>query len=106
MTKVMFVDANGSTQEVETEEGSSVMRTALLGGIQGIVADCGGEASCATCHVYVDDVWADKTGEPSLDEEDMLEFTESERKDTSRLSCQIEITEELDGLIVHLPESQ
>lgn len=106
MPKIMFIDPSGSTHEVEADEGASVMRAGLLGGVQGIVAECGGECSCATCHVYVDENWTDKTGEPSLDEEDMLEFTESERKPTSRLSCQIEVSEELDGLIVNLPEEQ
>lgn len=106
MPNITYVDSSGVPQVIEAEEGSSVMRTAILGGIEGIVAECGGEASCATCHVYVDESWADRTGEPNLDEEDMLEFTESERTVNSRLSCQIEVSQELDGLIVTIPEEQ
>ncbi|MFD1211060.1 2Fe-2S iron-sulfur cluster-binding protein [Arthrobacter sp. GCM10027362] len=106
MSKILFVHPEGETQEVEAAEGSSAMRAALTGGVQGIAADCGGEASCATCHVYVGEEWADKVGGPGLDEDDMLEFTACERKPTSRLSCQIRIDRNLDGLVLNLPESQ
>jgi 2Fe-2S ferredoxin len=106
MSKIVFVQHQGDAQEVEATDGSSAMRAALTGGVQGISADCGGEASCATCHVYVDEEWLQRVGEPGLDEDDMLEFTECERRPTSRLSCQIEISEDLDGLVLTLPESQ
>lgn len=106
MSKVLFVYPEGRIQEVDAAEGSSAMRAALTGGVSGIAADCGGEASCATCHVYVGEEWVDKVGEPGLDEDDMLEFTECERQPNSRLSCQIRIDEDLDGLVLNLPESQ
>lgn len=106
MSKILFVHPEGETQKVEAADGSSAMRAALTGGVQGIAADCGGEASCATCHVYVDEEWIEKVGGPGLDEDDMLEFTACERKPNSRLSCQIRIDQDLDGLVLNLPESQ
>jgi 2Fe-2S ferredoxin len=106
MARVTFVQPDGDTQEVDAADGTSAMRAALLGGIQGITADCGGEASCATCHVFVDKSWSATVGEPGLDEDDMLEFTACDRQPNSRLSCQIRITDELDGLVLKLPESQ
>lgn len=106
MSKIVFVHAEGEIQEVEAAEGTSAMRAALTGGVKGITADCGGECSCATCHVYVGEDWVDKVGGPGLDEDDMLEFTASERRPNSRLSCQIRIDQELDGLVLNIPESQ
>ena len=106
MPKIIFVRPEGETREVEAAEGSSAMRAALTGGVEGITADCGGEASCATCHVFVHEEWLPRVGEPGLDEEDMLEFTACTRQPNSRLSCQIRMSEELDGLILNLPESQ
>ena len=106
MSKIVFVHPDGAAREVEATDGSSAMRAALLGGVDGITADCGGEVSCATCHVYVDEAWRERVGEPGLDEADMLEFTACERKAGSRLSCQIRVGEELDGLVLRLPESQ
>lgn len=106
MPRVSFVHPEGETHEVEAADGSSVMRAALLGGVSGITADCGGEASCATCHVYVAEPWLERVGTPGPDEDDMLDFAECERQPNSRLSCQIKITEELDGLVLTLPESQ
>ena len=106
MTRVVFVQTDGHPHEVDASEGSSAMRAALAGGVRGIAADCGGEASCATCHVYVDEAWLDRVGEPGLDEDDMLEFTACPRSATSRLSCQIHMTDDLDGLVLNLPESQ
>lgn len=106
MSKVLFIHPDGATQEVEAAAGSNAMRAALTGGVKGIEADCGGEASCATCHVYVDEKWLPQVGEPGLDEDDMLEFTACERKPNSRLSCQIKFDEDLDGLVLNLPESQ
>lgn len=106
MPKIVFVRPDGDTKEVDAAEGSSAMRAALLGGVEGIVADCGGEASCATCHVFVDAAWTDRVGAPGLDEDDMLEFTACVRQPNSRLSCQIRVGDELDGLVLNLPEEQ
>jgi 2Fe-2S ferredoxin len=107
MARVTFVAHTGESTTVEIETGETVMRGAMDNGIDGIVAECGGGLACATCHCYVDDAWADKAGTPtSQDETDMLEMTAAELKPTSRLSCQIEITDALDGLVVHLPEAQ
>jgi len=103
MTKLIFVEADGTRHEVEAENGATAMETALNNGISGIVAECGGSLTCATCHVYVDDEWAETVGEPSAPEEDMLDFAYDIRP-TSRLSCQIKVSDELDGLILHIPE--
>jgi ferredoxin, 2Fe-2S len=107
MAKVSYIEHDGTAHEVEVAIGDTVMRGALNHDLPGIVAECGGGLACATCHCYVDDAWAAAVGGPaSQDEADMLESTSAEVRATSRLSCQIEITEALDGLIVHLPESQ
>ncbi len=106
MPKLTFVSAEGEAHEVDADTGSSAMRAALLNGVRGISADCGGEASCATCHVYVDEGWVDKVGEPGLDEDDMLEVTACPRQPNSRLSCQIRVSDDLDGLVLALPEEQ
>ncbi|WP_109807522.1 2Fe-2S iron-sulfur cluster-binding protein [Sphingosinithalassobacter portus] len=105
MLKIIYVDVAGAEHVAEVSEGTSVMRAAKDNGIDGIDADCGGVCACATCHVYVDDAWYPKVGAPSADEEDMLDCV-NDRGETSRLSCQIEMRPELDGLIVRLPESQ
>lgn len=105
MTKLIFVAFDGTRFEVDAQDGSTVMENAVKNAVPGIEAECGGACACATCHVYVDEDWAGKTGEPEAMEEDMLDFA-SEVKPTSRLSCQIKVTPELDGLVVHLPESQ
>lgn len=107
MAKVTYISFDGESKTVEIEDGESVMRGAMENGIDGIVAECGGGLACATCHCYVDEAWADKAGTPtSQDERDMLEMTAAEIKPTSRLSCQIEVSGDLDGLVVHLPEAQ
>jgi len=82
-----------------------VMETAIINGVPGIVAECGGACSCATCHVYVDDAWTDVVGGPSPMEEDMLDFA-FEVKPNSRLSCQIKVRDEIDGLLVRVPARQ
>ena len=105
MTKLIFVDPDGTRNEVEAENGATAMETALRNGISGIVAECGGSLTCATCHVYVDDAWVDKVGGPSAPEEDMLDFAYDLRP-TSRLSCQIKVSDELDGLVLHIPTRQ
>lgn len=106
MTKIIFVSADGGTRtEIESDNGSSVMEAAIRNGIPGIDAECGGACACATCHVYVDDEWADKAGSPDPMEEDMLDFA-YEVRPNSRLSCQLRVSDELDGLVVHVPERQ
>lgn len=106
MTKVVFISHDGSETEVEAIDGDNVMRTALAHDIDGIVAECGGSMMCATCHCYVDEAWAERVGPRADGEDDMLDSASSEVKPTSRLSCQIRIAPELDGLVIHLPESQ
>ncbi len=105
MPKITFIEHDGTTNEVEGEVGMTVMELARKHDIPGIEAECGGACSCATCHVYVDDAWTAKTGSPEEMEEDMLDFAFDVRAN-SRLSCQIKITDELDGLIVRTPEKQ
>jgi len=107
MPKVTYVDHTGHAREVDLPVGENVMHGALYNGIEGIVGECGGGLSCATCHCYIDDAWAEKVGGPSSDiEAELLEAAAAEVKHTSRLSCQIEMTDALDGLVVHTPESQ
>ena len=107
MASVTYVEANGAQHVVDVPVGDNVMQGAQYNGIEGIVGECGGGLACATCHCYVDDAWTAKVGGPSSkDEGDMLESTAAEVKSTSRLSCQIVLTPELDGLVVHLPENQ
>lgn len=105
MPKITFIEHNGAEHVVEANVGLSVMEVAVRNMVPGIDADCGGACACATCHVYVDEAWAEKTGKPESMEESMLDFA-YEPKETSRLSCQIAMTEELDGLVVRLPEFQ
>ncbi len=105
MVKITFIDHEGTTRTVEGEAGSTVMETAIKHGVPGIEAECGGACACSTCHVYVTDEWRDRAGEPSPMEEDMLDFAYNVQPN-SRLSCQIRVTEALDGLIVRTPERQ
>lgn len=105
MTKITYVTAQGERIETEGENGSTVMETAIMNAVPGIVAECGGACTCATCHVYVDEDWRAVVGGPSMMEEDMLDFA-FDVKDSSRLSCQIKVKQELDGLVVHVPTRQ
>src|SRR5689334_3355901 len=105
MPQITFIGSDGTTYKVEGELGSTVMETAIKNNVPGIEAECGGACACATCHVYVDDTWRDKTGSPSQMEEDMLDFAFDVR-DQSRLSCQIKLKPELDGLVVRVPAKQ
>ena len=105
MPKITYIDSSGSARTVEGDVGATVMETAIKNGVPGIEAECGGGCSCATCHVYVDAAWKEATGEPSPMEEDMLDFAFDVRPN-SRLSCQIKVTEALDGLVVTTPERQ
>jgi ferredoxin, 2Fe-2S len=106
MPKITYVHPNGTRETLEVPVGTSVMRAAILNGVDGIVAECGGEMMCATCHVYVEEDQLSRTPHQSDDEKAMLEFTASERRPNSRLSCQLAVTPELDGLVVYLPETQ
>jgi ferredoxin, 2Fe-2S len=106
MPSITYVHTDGSREVLDVPVGTSIMRAAILNSVDGIVAECGGEMMCATCHVYVEEVQLPLTPVQSDDEKAMLEFTASERKPNSRLSCQLVVTPEMDGLVVYLPESQ
>ena len=105
MPKITFIDHAGTARDAEAQNGATVMETALRHGIPGIVAECGGACACATCHVHVDEAWMDRVGQPSEMEEGMLDFA-SDVRPTSRLSCQIKVRDNLDGLVVHTPAEQ
>jgi 2Fe-2S ferredoxin len=105
MTQITFIDAQGTSRTVEAEDGATLMETAVRNAIPGIEAECGGACACATCHVYVDPSWQERLPAPQSMEEDMLDFAYDVRP-TSRLSCQIRIRPELDGLVVTTPERQ
>ena len=105
MAKITYIEFDGTVHTVEVKTGLSVMEGAGKNNVPGIDADCGGACACATCHVYVDEVWREKTGEASAMEESMLDFAD-EVQPNSRLSCQIRVTDTLDGLVVRLPEAQ
>ena len=104
--KLTFVDPVGIERTVEGNTGDSVMATAVRNGVPGIVGECGGNASCATCHVWVRDEFAELVGPPHDLEDDLLDLAVAERRDTSRLSCQIRVTPEIDGLVVDIPPDQ
>ncbi|MFV2092993.1 MAG: 2Fe-2S iron-sulfur cluster-binding protein [Hyphomicrobiales bacterium] len=105
MAKITFVEYDGTAHVVEAQAGATVMETAIKHQVPGIEADCGGSCACATCHVYVDPKWTAAAGGASEMEEDMLDFAFDVR-DNSRLSCQITVTDALDGLVVRTPEKQ
>jgi 2Fe-2S ferredoxin len=105
MTKLTIVAFDGTRHELDASKGSTVMENAVRNSIPGIDAECGGACACATCHIYVDDEWAERVGPPEPMEEDMLDFAFDVRP-TSRLSCQIKISDAFDGLVVHVPERQ
>ena len=105
MAKITYIEHNGTAHEVTAEPGFTVMEMAIRNLVPGITAECGGACACATCHVYVDPAWVEKTGAPSQMEEDMLDFAHDTRP-TSRLSCQIKVKANFDGLIVRIPEKQ
>ncbi|MDJ0895769.1 MAG: 2Fe-2S iron-sulfur cluster-binding protein [Alphaproteobacteria bacterium] len=106
MPKIIYVQHDGTVHEVDVDEGLTVMEGAIRHDIEGIEAECGGSCMCATCHVYVAEAFADLLPLPDESELEMLEDTAAERRLNSRLSCQIEVTAELDGLVVRLPETQ
>jgi 2Fe-2S ferredoxin len=105
MAKITYIDTTGTRHEVEADNGSTVMENAIRNGVPGIEAECGGACACATCHVYVDEAFKDIVGSPESMEEDMLDFAFDVRPN-SRLSCQIRVRDELDGLVVTVPERQ
>lgn len=105
MAKIKYIEFDGREHEIEVKNGLSVMEGAVRHNVPGIDADCGGACACATCHVYVDEDFLDVTGRPSAMEESMLDFAENVQPN-SRLSCQIRVSDDLDGLIVRLPENQ
>ena len=105
MPRVTYVEDNGTVHEATVPSGLTVMEGARRDDIPGIDADCGGACSCGTCHVYIDPAWIERVGPPSANEKDMLEFA-VDPKDNSRLSCQVVVNPELDGLIVRLPAAQ
>jgi 2Fe-2S ferredoxin len=105
MAKITYIEFNGAEHTIDVRNGFTVMEGAVKNNVPGIDADCGGACACATCHVYVDPAWVEKTGKASAMEESMLDFAENVTE-TSRLSCQIKVTDELEGLIVRMPESQ
>jgi 2Fe-2S ferredoxin len=105
MPKITYIDSADNARTIDAEVGSTVMETAIKNDVPGIEAECGGACACATCHVYVDDAWREKVGGPSPMEEDMLDFG-YDVKPNSRLSCQIKVSAELDGLVVRTPERQ
>ena len=105
MAKLTFIGSDGTRYEVQAENGSTVMENAIRNGVPGIEAECGGACACATCHVYVAEEWRSRTGVAEPMEEDMLDFA-FDLRPNSRLSCQIKVTDELDGLVINVPERQ
>lgn len=106
MPHVTYASAAGAERTFEAHDGESAMHVAVSNLVPGIIGECGGELSCATCHVYVDATWIDKLDPMSSDEEGMLEAAAAEPTENSRLSCQIKFSAKLDGLVVHIPSEQ
>ena len=105
MAKITYITHDDQKFEVEAATGSTVMENAIKNSVPGIEAECGGACACATCHVYVDDAWKETVGDAEAMEEDMLDFA-WEVQPGSRLSCQIKVTDAMDGLVVRIPEKQ
>lgn len=105
MVKITFIQPDGTQQTVDATTGMTVMEAARLSQVPGIEAECGGACACATCHVYVDELWTGKAGKAQSMEEDMLDFAFDVRPE-SRLSCQIKVTDALDGLVLRVPAKQ
>lgn len=106
MISIRFIAADGSEQTLRATPGQSLMKAAVDANITGIEADCGGTLTCATCHVMIDAPWSEQLPPPIRDEADMLDFAASPVQPNSRLSCQVVLKPELDGMVVHLPASQ
>lgn len=105
MARILFIDSEDAERTVDATDGGSLMSAAVKAGVAGILADCGGACSCATCHVLVDPAWFDRVGGRLPLEDSMLEFA-PEVEESSRLSCQVKVTPELEGLVVRVPRSQ
>ena len=105
MVNLTFIEHDGTRHTVDVTAGISLMEAAVTNGVPGIDADCGGSCACATCHVLVERAWTGKLGEMAINENDMLDFVRA-RMPNSRLSCQIKINSDMDGLTVQMPESQ
>lgn len=101
--KATWILPDGKEITADVKEGLNLMEAAVALGVAGVVGECGGSLSCATCHVYVDDAWAALTGEPGTFEDSMLDVAEAERTPTSRLSCQIRMSPDLDGIVLRVP---
>jgi ferredoxin, 2Fe-2S len=106
LPKIIYVDTSGVERAIDATAGDSVMATAVKNGVPGIIGECGGNASCATCHVWVREEFASLVGQPNDIEDDLLDLGVSERRSSSRLSCQIPVTEDLEGLTVDVPPEQ
>lgn len=106
MPHIIFALPNGTERDVVVDDGVSVMKAAVSNMVPGIIGECGGDLSCATCHVFIDEKWIGELPERSPEEEDMLEATSEEPTDCSRLGCQVAVGEALDGIVVHVPETQ
>lgn len=105
MPRITFITPDGERHEVDVQNGYSVMEAAINNNIEGIVAECGGACACATCHSYIDEAWLDKLP-PMDDMEDSMLDAAYDRRDNSRLTCQLEVNEKLDGLVVHVAENE
>lgn len=105
MVKITYIEASGTAHTVDAKVGETVMEGATKNGVPGITADCGGSSACGTCRIYVDAAWRDRTGEANPMEREMIEFSD-EADPSTRLSCQVKVTEALDGLVVRMPKSQ
>ena len=106
MPSIIFIHPDGSRQHIEASAGESAMQAATRHDISGILAECGGNAMCATCHVYVDEAWLARLPAMSRDEDALLDGAAAERRTNSRLSCQIKLAADLDGLALNLPDRQ
>ena len=106
MASITYIEHDGTEHVVDVKPGLSVMEGAIRNNVPGIDADCGGACACATCHVYVDEAWVERLPAKDSMEEDMLDFAWNPNPATSRLTCQIKVTPEIDGLVVHIPEKQ
>lgn len=105
MYKITFIEHDGESKTVDAEAGQTLMQVATQNGVDGILGECGGSCVCGTCHCFIEASWAAAAGEPNDDEKMLVEFSEHHR-DSSRLGCQIQVTEASDGMVVHLPPSQ
>lgn len=104
MPKITYIDTDGSRHDCVVKNGLSVMEGAITNGVAGILAICGGGCACSTCHAYIDPAWVDRVGAPSEVESSTLDLA-NDRRPNSRLTCQIEVTDKLDGLVVHVAKN-